>query len=222
MPYYEQPQNPPATKTVEKGEVVAIEPKNPLKSTALWGLIVILTTAMVQKYAPPLLQDQVVASVLEVVIYVAGGLMVAMGRWKANRPLGFGNDKQNTVIKGILLALMIFPLGACAPTAPVTGDPVVVYAERNVKDAATVIDAFLDLEYENQAYVKSNLPEVHAVAEQLRREAPNALREARRLTEVYKLTRTADAQNQQNAALDRAYQLAKLARDALAQYSRRR
>jgi hypothetical protein len=80
------------------GDEVITVPKNPLTSSTLYGLAILLITAAVKKWVPPMFQDQTVKAALELLGYGIGAAIVLYGRWTANRALGFGDVKQ-TVIK---------------------------------------------------------------------------------------------------------------------------
>ena len=75
----------------------------------------------------------------------------------------------------------------CAPAGAVTGDPVVVNSERTIGLAFDTIDGFLRWEKANRAVVP---PKVHAAAQSLRREAPDAFRNARAVLRAYKANRS--------------------------------
>jgi len=97
------PPNPPVTKLVEPGDHVVGPPKSPWQSTALWGLLVVFINWRIQKAVqngtiPDVLAPLVGNAAFEVIGYLIGAGMVAWGRWKANRPLGFGTVKE-TVVK---------------------------------------------------------------------------------------------------------------------------
>jgi hypothetical protein len=95
---------PPYTPSphVEPGDTVTVAPKNPLASTALWGLLVVLINWRIQKAVqngtiPDALAPLVGNAAFEVLGYLIGAAMVTWGRWKATRPLGFGAVKETTV-----------------------------------------------------------------------------------------------------------------------------
>src|SRR4029077_6823441 len=81
--------------------------------------------------------------------------------------------------------VLLFALAACAnPT--LTGDPVVINAEKTLRIAKDTLDLFVKLEYDNRAMVIAKFPEVHAFAEKVRREAPAILRTANDAKNAYK------------------------------------
>lgn len=82
-----EPTPPPV---IQPGQTVTVEPKNPFKSTALWGLLVLLASWLVRKYLPAEFRDTALAAVLEALGFIVGAAVVAYGRWKATRPLGLG------------------------------------------------------------------------------------------------------------------------------------
>lgn len=71
---------------------------------------------------------------------------------------------------------------------------VVIAAEKSLKTAKDSIDLFLHLEYDNRELVKKNFPEVHNVAEMLRRNAPKALDDANKAKNTFKHNRNAENQ----------------------------
>lgn len=89
--------NPTRPTPVEVGDDILTQPKNPLKSTAIWGLVVIIVARLASKYAPPDLQGPVVDAALEILSWGVGPLMVLYGRWTATRPLGIGGPVKATV-----------------------------------------------------------------------------------------------------------------------------
>ena len=102
--------------------------------------------------------------------------------------------------KTIISAFVILALVSCS-TLP-GNDPVVVNAEKITAVAYTTIDTFLKLEYENQALVKSKLPQVHAFAEQLRQHAQAYLQAARDATKAYKAAKNSGTASALDSALN--------------------
>jgi hypothetical protein len=106
---------PPELKRVHEvmpGDEVITVPKNPFTSSTLYGLAILLITAAVKKWVPPMFQDQTVKAALELLGYAIGAGIVLYGRWKANRPLGFVEVKQ-TVIKLLILACLLTSSVGC-------------------------------------------------------------------------------------------------------------
>lgn len=85
--------------------------------------------------------------------------------------------------------------GCSTPSGAVQGDPVVVNAEKVIAISFDAIDAFLRWERANPAVVT---PPVHAAAQDLRRKAPDAFRNARAVLRAYKANRSPE----QKALLD--------------------
>jgi hypothetical protein len=104
---------PEPVKEVLPGDTVVTVPKNPLTSSTLYGLAVLLITWAVKKWVPPLFQDQTVKAALELLGYGIGAAIVLYGRWTANRALGFGDVKQ-TVIKVALLTFLLSSSVGCS------------------------------------------------------------------------------------------------------------
>lgn len=103
-----------------------------------------------------------------------------------------------------LLAIGLVGSIGCAPIQP-GHDPIVVNAERTLAASFDVIDTFLSVEHERRETVRAELPDVHAFAEQLRREAPAALTAAKSAIDAYKASRdraNADAMNNTLAAVE--------------------
>lgn len=99
------------------------------------------------------------------------------------------------VVAALLGAPSVILNTGCAPSGVVTGDPVVVNSERAIATAFDAVDGFLRWEHSNPAVVT---PRVHAVAQKLRAEAPDAFRNAHAVLRAYKQNRTPE----QKALLD--------------------
>lgn len=116
----------------------------------------------------------------------------------------------------ILIGLM-FALGAAALLAGCGvapgSDPVIVTGEKTIQAAFTAVDTFLAADDANRELMTQELPDVHALAERLRKEFPPIHREAVALDLLYRKTRSAD-----DAAAAQAKQqlLNKLASEAAA------
>jgi hypothetical protein len=90
----------------------------------------------------------------------------------------------------------LFPLlVGCSILTP-GSDAVIVNAERTERVAFHSVDAFLSIEKDNAATLKTVSPEIHKYAETLRHNAPSWFRSARALTETYKSNRS--VQNKAN------------------------
>src|SRR5438552_3831505 len=90
----------------------------------------------------------------------------------------------------LILAVLIY---GCGTTGTTTGnDPVVVDAEKSTSVALESINAFLKLEYDNQAVIKQRLPQVHTYANFVRVHSPQWIAAARSMTNAYKSNRTAE------------------------------
>jgi len=106
--------------------------------------------------------------------------------------------------------LVILSTG-CAPSGAVTGDPVVVNSERAIGIAFDTIDSFLRWERANQGVVPVK---VHAAAQSLRREAPDAFRNARAVLRAYKTNRTPEQKALLDTWLATLSELARVATEA--------
>jgi hypothetical protein len=124
----------------------------------------------------------------------------------------------------IVLPLLLLPTFAttqagCGSLSPATvspgSDPLVVDAERSIAASFDTVDAFLAAEHDNRDALRQDLPAVHALAEQLRRDAPNAFAEAKAAVRLYKQTRTTSDGDAMDAKLARVQSLARTARQAL-------
>ena len=97
------------------------------------------------------------------------------------------------LLASILLAIACASFTGCqTPTATadsgyISGDPVVVNAEKSIAISFDAIDRFLAWERANRAV---SGPEVKAVADRIRKEAPDAFRTARAVLRAYKSNRT--------------------------------
>ena len=69
-----------------------------------------------------------------------------------------------TLIRLSLCLCLWFVTGCVTPT----GDSVVVRSEQTIAIAYDTLDTFLKLEHDNQALIKTKVPEVHKFAEKLR------------------------------------------------------
>lgn len=75
-----------------------------------------------------------------------------------------------------------------------TSSSIVVASEKTLRVSKDTIDLFLHLEYDNKALVKANFPQVHAFAETLRKQAPDALIAANNAKNAFKHNRNASNQ----------------------------
>jgi uncharacterized lipoprotein len=83
-----------------------------------------------------------------------------------------------------------FSLSASAQTGVVNDDVIVVNTEKALAIALDTFDVFLKLEYDNRAAL-SKLPQVHAFAENVRRNGKNWIVSARNAKDAYKHNRSA-------------------------------
>jgi len=111
--------------------------------------------------------------------------------------------------------LIASPLGflgtGCAPSGAVTGDPVVVNSERAIGIAFDTIDSFLRWEKANQGVVPVK---IHSAAQSLRREAPDAFRNARAVLRAYKSNRSPEQKALLDTWLATLSELARVATEA--------
>jgi hypothetical protein len=75
-----------------------------------------------------------------------------------------------------------------------TSSNIVIAAEKTLQVSKDSIDLFLHLEYDNHDVVLKSMPQVHTVAEFLRREAPAALVKANNAKNAFKHNRNAENQ----------------------------
>ena len=99
----------------------------------------------------------------------------------------------------------------CAPAGAVTGDPVVVNSERAIGIAFDAVDGFLRWEHQNRAAIP---PKVHTAAQSLRRDAPDAFRNARAVLRAYKTNRTPEQKALLDTWLATLSELARVATEA--------
>lgn len=89
-----------------------------------------------------------------------------------------------------------------------SGDPVVVNSEKAIAIAFDAVDSFLRWEYANRHAVPS---EVTKAADALRREAPDAFRNARSVLRSYKTNRTPEQKALLDTWLNTVAELARVA-----------
>jgi len=99
----------------------------------------------------------------------------------------------------------------CAPAGAVTGDPVVVNSERAIGIAFDTIDSFLRWEKANQGVIPVK---VHSAAQSLRRDAPDAFRNARAVLRAYKSNRSPEQKALLDTWLATLSELARVATEA--------
>lgn len=99
---------------------------------------------------------------------------------------------KNTIGAVILFQFLAisFVLGGCKLLPG--QDPVVVNAERTTAIALDTFDAFLKFEYEKKEELAKISPDIHKVAENIRKNGKNWLMTARELTKAYKQNRSAE------------------------------
>jgi len=101
----------------------------------------------------------------------------------------------------------------CAPAGAVTGDPVVINSERAIGIAFDTVDGFLRWEKANRGSVP---PKVHTAAQSLRRDAPDAFRNARAVLRAYKSSRSPEQKALLETWLATISELARVATEASA------
>ncbi len=99
----------------------------------------------------------------------------------------------------------------CAPASAVTGDPVAVNSERAIGIAFDTVDGFLRWEHQNRAAIP---PKIHTAAQSLRREAPDAFRNARAVLRAYKSNRSPEQKALLDTWLATLSELARVATEA--------
>jgi hypothetical protein len=120
-----------------------------------------------------------------------------------------------------LYAAAVLAAAGCRAVAP-GSDPVVVRAEQANATGIEAVDLFLKVEHDNRAWVRAELPAVHATAETIRREFPRKEEEYLDALALYRQTRAradADAAATKRAILDG---LAAQARQALDRLNKRK
>jgi len=114
----------------------------------------------------------------------------------------------------LLIASPLTFLGAgCAPAGAVTGDPVVINSERAIGIAWDTVDGFLRWEKANRSVIP---PKVHAVAQKLRAEAPDAFNNARSVLRAYKHNRSPEQKALVDTWIATISELARVATEASA------
>jgi hypothetical protein len=96
-------------------------------------------------------------------------------------------------IKKLLPFLAVLALLAGCKTFTVApgADPLVVYAEASAETALDTFDAFLKWERANEAAL-SEWPQIHATADEIRRNGKQWIRDLRTATKVYKSAKTSE------------------------------
>lgn len=96
---------PPTVQTVVPGDIIDTIPKNPIKSSTYWGLVVLIVTYVVKRFLPQKFSNDVPV-LLEIIAGLIGVGLVIYGRWNATRPLGLSATTRIQV-KVILLAFVL-------------------------------------------------------------------------------------------------------------------
>lgn len=102
---------------LERGTPIRVEPKSPLESTAIWGLMMAVVAWAAKRWLPQAIQDNAIAAGAEIMLFLGGILMAAYGRWRATRPLGVSSAHQDTVVR---LCPFVLALALTAPLATLT------------------------------------------------------------------------------------------------------
>lgn len=87
---------------IAPGMSAVVVPKNPLASTSLWGVLLILVRLGVDSLVrhgklPAAMADATQAAVVEVAGWVFSLALILWGRWHATRPLGVAQVKEVVV-----------------------------------------------------------------------------------------------------------------------------
>lgn len=98
----------------------------------------------------------------------------------------------------LLFAILALSLSGCSTF---TGDKVVVTSEISERTGNDTLDAFVNLDRANQAWMVANAPTVHAYANVIRRNGVRWLQSARAATRAYKMNRTPEGKVNMDTAL---------------------
>ena len=120
------------------------------------------------------------------------GTVLWMIHSKARAKRLTGLAAPSVVFLPLALGALLLSSG-CTSTAP-GHDPIVVNAERSHAIAVDTIDMFFDLEYENRELAAQISPEIRKVADRLRKIAPALITSSWNLIQVYKTSKTPEAE----------------------------
>lgn len=103
--------------TIVPGDTIAVEPKNPLTSVTVIGVIVFTVASLLKKYgykiSDELLNDTVQA-ILTIFQLIVGPIVAIIGRWRATRPLGIGSTTKAVTVKLLPFAFVLILMPGCA------------------------------------------------------------------------------------------------------------
>lgn len=91
---------------LDAGTAVTVTPKNPLTSTTLWGIAVVIVFRWLSSHKWWTWDQTQTAQAIEDIMMYAGLALAAIGRWRANRPLGM-HDMVRTVIRCVPILLLL-------------------------------------------------------------------------------------------------------------------
>lgn len=126
--------------------------------------------------------------------------------------------RRYSVRAAALLAVVVLVVG-CASVAP-GSDPILVRGEQSLSVSFAILDSFVRVEYNNRSLVQAKAPQLSALAEQIRRNAPALLRTATQAVDMYRALKTPAAQDAMFVALSQPEALAAQASSALATVSK--
>lgn len=128
-----QPYTPRPDRVIARGDDVEVPTKNPLASTAVWGLITAaimyaVTFLVRSRKIPEALGQQVQDAALEIAGFVVALAVALYGRWKARQPLGMSAGRKVVRIKCLLPLLILLPAfgaatGGCVHNRPADVSP---------------------------------------------------------------------------------------------------
>jgi len=102
----------------------------------------------------------------------------------------------------IVLLVALF-IASCSTLTP-GSDPIIVRAQQNIQQAKTTMNAFVTLEDQYTAKLKSINPNIHKAAESIRAHGQQWLTDGFNAIEIYRTTKDQSALNQALAVLAQA------------------
>jgi hypothetical protein len=97
----------------------------------------------------------------------------------------------------LAFALALTGCGTLDPSGPYAGDKTLYQADQTIATSYAVLDSFLQWE----KHVGRSKPDVHALAEQIRREGPNWFRSATAIRDAYAAEPTPEKRKSLQSAL---------------------
>ncbi len=120
-----------------------------------------------------------------------------------------------TILSVLILSGLVLLATGCTQNQPPGTDPVVVSAEMGMQSSLSLVEAVWNIDNDNRSYMQINLPSVHKIIEDSRREFPVKYAAAEQALAVYKLAKTQQNTTNVTDALSAVQTWAAAARQAL-------